>query len=47
VGCNCGKAKASAYVVKLPGQPEQTVKSKDTADALVRGIRGASIRAVK
>jgi hypothetical protein len=48
MGCNCGKsATVSAYVVKVPGKAPQTVASETTAQALTRGIRGASYRPVK
>lgn len=46
MGCNCGKGKASAFVVKVPGQPDRTVTSEQAAQDATRGIRGASYRAL-
>lgn len=41
MACGCQKSSASAFIVKVPGQPEQTVTSEAEAQALTRGIRGA------
>lgn len=47
MGCNCGKSRvASAYVVKVPGSPEQTVTTEDEAKQLTTGVRGAYYRPV-
>lgn len=48
MACGCGKnTVASAYVVKVPGQPDRTVTSEQAAQDATTGIRGASYRAVK
>lgn len=49
MGCNCGGTKAApaGFVVRIPGRPDQRVTSEAEAQTAVRGIRGATYRAVR
>lgn len=48
MACGCQKAAtASAFVVKIPGQPERVVSSEQAAQTLTKGVRGALYTAKK